>query len=332
MKIKMPALILAEDEVRQCARIDKDSLAAIENAFTWTATGRVSMPPIMHIEVENGGDVDIKSAYVKGLDAFAIKIASGFYENPKIGLPSSSSTMVLINADTGFCKAVFLDNGYLMDLRTGLAGAVSASHLAPGHVKTVGVIGTGTQSRRQLECLELVTKFERVLVAGRKRDKALDYADQMNSRLGVEVAVADSAEALARESQIIVTTTASTRPWLKFEWLNPGTHITAVGSDLPGKQELEPEIIEQADLVACDNWNQCCIGGELQHVYGSNLERSQTSVIELGEITSGMISGRKDENDITVCDLTGMGVQDTAISLVVLEQAEKLNLGLRIAG
>ena len=120
----MEVLILTETELRRCVAIDDEALAAVENAFTWLQEGRVEMPPIMHIEVaDNNGDVDIKSAYVRGLDRFAVKLGSGFFDNPSLGLPSSNAMMVMLSARTGICEAVLLDNGYLTDLRTGLAGA-----------------------------------------------------------------------------------------------------------------------------------------------------------------------------------------------------------------
>ncbi len=134
----MAILILTETELRQCAAIDEAALGAVENAFTWLAEDKVEMPPIMHIAVaDSHGDVDIKSAYVRGLESFAVKIASGFYDNPKLGLPSSSGMMIVLSAKTGFCEAVLLDNGFLTDVRTGLAGAVAAKYLAPYDVNTV---------------------------------------------------------------------------------------------------------------------------------------------------------------------------------------------------
>ena len=161
----MSVLVLTEPELRQCARIDATVLAAVEDAFTWLAEDRVMMPPIMHIEVAAApGDVDIKSAYVRGLDTFAVKIGSGFFGNSALGLPSSSAMMVVLSAQTGFCEAVLLDNGYLTDLRTGLAGAVAAKYLAPERVSTVGVIGAGAQARYQVRCLQLVRDFERIVV------------------------------------------------------------------------------------------------------------------------------------------------------------------------
>lgn len=324
----MSVLILDEAQLRACVRIDASTLDQVETAFTWLAEDRVSMPPVMHIEVDHQSDVDIKGAYVRGLDAFAVKIASGFFGNFTHGLPNASGMVVLLSAKTGFCECVFLDNGYLTDLRTGLAGAVAGKHLAPKRVDTVGVIGAGAQARYQVESLCLVRDFERVLVAGRIRQRVQDYCDEMTQRLGIEVAPAASREELVRESQLVVTTTQAKESLIEAAWVHQGLHITAMGSDLPGKREIDPQILAMADKVVCDSHPQCVIGGELQHAETAGLD---ISVTELGAITSGRVKGRERDEQITVCDLTGTGVQDTAIALQAYRQAVAQDMGIRVS-
>jgi len=321
--------ILTEGELRQCAVINEEALLAVESAFTWLQEGKVEMPPIMHIEVADAekhrGDVDIKSAYVRGLDRFAVKLGSGFFDNPLKGLPSSNAMMVMMSAHTGFCEAVLLDNGYLTDLRTGLAGAVAAKYLAPEHIETVGVIGSGAQARYQIESLALVRNFKRLLVSARSAERLVDYVSDMQQRLsGVEVVVADSLEQLVRDSQVVVCTTSSAEPLIQAEWLHPGLHITAMGSDLAGKQELSAAVLLTADQVVCDRKSQCYVMGELQHVKD---QLSDSEVLELGQLTSGEKVGRRSEEAITICDLTGTGVQDTAIANLSCDKAQQLGLG-----
>jgi len=327
----MAVLVLTEPELRQCARIDVTSLAAVENAFTWLAQDRVVMPPIMHIELaDRNGDVDIKSAYVRGLNRFAVKLGSGFFDNPARGLPSSSAMMVVLSAETGLCEAVLLDNGYLTDLRTGLAGAVAAKYLALARVPTVGIIGAGVQARYQLQCLQLVRDFERVIVFGRTAERTRAYVDEMRAQLGVTIEAAASARAVVEASEVVVTTTPSRDAVIQAEWLHPGLHITAVGSDLAGKQELAPEVLTAAQRVVCDRRAQCATMGELQHAIERGWLTEPASTIELGELTSGKIAGRSNDGDITVCDLTGTGVQDTAIAMVALDGAAQLDFGTRV--
>jgi ornithine cyclodeaminase len=311
----MTARVLIEDELREAVRIDDTAFAAVENAFSCLQQGEVNMPPIMHIAADDkNGDIDVKSAYVKGMPYIAIKIASGFYDNPSRGLPTGSAMMVLLDAETGFCEAVLLDNGYLTDLRTGLAGAVAAKYLAPSVVDTVGVIGTGVQARYQVECLALQRKFNKVVVWGRSVDKAQSYADEMAKKHGFDVEVAASPDEVVQKSQVVITVTASSRPLVSAEALHEGLHITAAGSDFPGKQEVAAEVLSRADLLVCDRLAQCRANGEIQHLVVADELPAGLDIVELGELTTGRRSGRQSDKEITVCDLTGTGVQDTAIA------------------
>jgi len=253
----MKVLILREEEIRKCVTMDKEGFDAVAFGFTSLVKGNVSLPPIIRVDVEaNQGDVDIKTAYIEGLDRFAIKIASGFYNNPSIGLPSGSGMMVLMSAKTGFLEAVLLDNGYLTDLRTGIAGAIAAEYLAPEKITTAGVIGSGAQARYQIQSLRLVRDFQRLLVYGIESDKVERYISEMTQELGVEVVKTDSAEEVFRKSQFVVTTTPSKKPYVKKEWLHPNMHITAMGADSELKQELSADVLGKADMIVCDRKSQ----------------------------------------------------------------------------
>lgn len=319
--------MLVEAELRQVVGINAAALAAVESAFGWLEEGRASMPPIMHIEARGRGDVDVKSAFVEGLPYFAIKIASGFYGNTERGLPAGSAMMVLLNSETGFCEAVLLDNSYLTDLRTGLAGAVAGKYLAPSVVGTVGVLGTGTQARYQVRCLRLVRDFKRVIVWGRSAQKARMYADDLQQGGDYEVTVAATAEEVVRACDVLITTTPSEQPLVKAAWLRTGQHITAVGADFPRKQELEAEILRKADHLVCDRLSQCRENGELQHLMEQQESPASLQVVELGELTTGKKKGRQTRAELTVCDLTGTGVQDTAIANLAYAEALRTDMG-----
>jgi ectoine utilization protein EutC len=319
--------ILTESELRSVAGVDRQSLDAVATAFSWLQEGKVDMPPIMHISArQHRGDIDVKSACVDDVPVVAIKIASGFFDNPARGLPAGSAMMVLLSAETGFCRAVLLDNGYLTDLRTGMAGAVAASLLAPASVHTVGVLGTGMQARYQARCLALVRPFQRLLVWGRRPEKARQYAEDMQAELGVPVEQADI-ETVVRQSQVVITTTPSQEPLVEASWLHPGLFICAVGADFPGKQELQPQVLQSADRVVCDRLSQCTRNGELQHLCVNGALPPGMQVDELGELTTGARPGRENESDIIVCDLTGTGVQDTAIANLAYQAALARGLG-----
>lgn len=320
-----PALVLRGDEIRRSVGLDHDALARVADGFTALAEGRARVPPVMFIKVpERDGEVDVKAAFIEGLDGFAIKIASGFNANERDGMPTASGLMVLLDARRGYPLAILLDDGYLTDLRTALAGAVAARHLAPARVRTLGVIGTGTQARWQARALRLVRDYQRVLVHGRDAAKVERYVRDMVPELGVPVTPAASAEALVRESDVVVTATAARAPLVRAEWLRPGVHITALGSDGAGKQELEPAVLARADRVVCDLKSQCFRIGELQHALAAGLiTESSDAVTELGELTTGRVPGRTRDDEITICDLTGVGVQDTMIALLARERASQ---------
>ncbi len=306
--------IVTEGELRQAVKLDLMAVDVIESAFAALATGKVVMPPILSLDLaEVNGEVDVKTAYIPGFDGFAIKVSPGFFNNPKLGLPSLNGLMILFSATTGLVESLFLDNGYLTDVRTAAAGAVAARHLAPETVDTAGVIGTGVQARLQMQAAHLVRPFERVLVQGRDMEKAKACADDLAAILGINaMAVADAAE-LVSASQLVVTTTPAREPVIKAEWLHPGLHITAMGSDQEGKNEIEPRALIEADSYICDRVSQCEILGELAVAIKSGIWTGSRPA-ELGDVIAARATGRRTQSDITICDLTGTGAQDTAIA------------------
>ena len=324
----MAITILTEAELRSCVTIDAETRTAVASAFTALARGEVIMPPILRIDVdEHNGEVDVKSAYMRGLNGFAVKIASGFFDNPTRGLPSTSGMMNLFDSSTGRLVAVHLDNGYLTDVRPAAAGAVAAEHLAPREARTVGVVGAGAQARMQIQALKQVRDFSNLLVWARDGAKARRYADEMADLLGVAVAVCEGVEPLVRQSDIVVTATPATSPLIEAAWLHSGLHITAMGSDAEHKNELAPGVMAAADLVVCDSTAQCLRLGELHHAVAAGAMAEEAPVVELGQITGGRHPGRGRADEVTVCDLTGTGVQDTAIALLAFEKAKALGLG-----
>ncbi len=280
-------LILREEDLRKAVQLDTEVISAIEQGFAHLWEGNAKVPPIIGLDFpEANGDLDIKTATIRGLDSFAVKIASGFYDNPKLGLPVGSGMMVIISTTTGHPQAVLLDNGYLTQVRTGAAGAIAAKYLAPTKVKTVGMIGAGTQGRYQIIGLSVVRRFERLLVYDVDPSNVDQYIEEMTPLLGLDITKAKDEEALVRESDLVVTATPSRQPHIKPEWLHPGLHITAVGSDAPEKQELFAHVIGQADILACDLKSQSFVRGEFHHALESGIISSKAEITELGELVS----------------------------------------------
>ncbi len=325
----MPEItILNEGELRALVQLDIDAVACIERAFTALATQAVVLPPILRLDIEaHNGEVDVKTAYVPDIDSFAIKISPGFFDNPKLGLPSVNGLMVLFSAKTGLVEAVLLDNGYLTDIRTAAAGAVAAEHLSRKNAATAGIIGAGVQAGLQLQALTLVRPIERAKVWARDAAKAAAFAERMSARLGIDVEPVKSTEAAVRSCDIVVTTTPTTEPLIHAEWLSPGQHVTAMGADAEHKNELAPAIIAAADRYVCDRREQCARLGELHHALDAGVVDADTTFPELGEIIAGKSAGRPSAEAITIADLTGTGVQDTAIATFAFGRAVAADAG-----
>jgi ectoine utilization protein EutC len=320
--------ILTEAELRKCVKLDLAAVTVVENAFRMLATAKVIMPPILSMEIpEEHGEVDVKTAYIPGLEGFAMKVSPGFFDNPKLGLPSLNGLMIVFSARTGVVQAVLLDNGYLTDVRTAAAGAVAARHLAPSAVETAGVMGTGVQARLQIEAAHLVRGFKRVLVWGRDADKAKACASDITALIGIP-AFAAAAEDVVRQSQLVITATPARDPIVLAQWLHPGLHITAMGSDQAGKNEIEAEAVGKADLYVCDRVSQAERLGELRAARAGGFFDGVPPP-ELGDIIAGA-RGRTSDEEITICDLTGTGAQDTAIANHALNAGRAAGAGMVI--
>jgi ornithine cyclodeaminase len=327
----VPAItILTEADLRQLIALDLDVVACVERAFISLASGTVAMPPILRLDIpEYHGEVDVKTAYVSGLDSFAIKISPGFFDNPKLGLPSVNGLMVLFSARTGLVEALFLDNGYLTDIRTAAAGAVGAKHLSRPDSRVATIFGAGVQARLQLEALTLVRPIREARIWARNSDRAEAAARDMAAKLGIDVTPASDPQTAVAGVDIVVTTTPSTSPLIRYEWLSPGQHITAMGSDAEHKNELDPAIVARADLYAADSLSQVRRLGELHHAVIAGLVAADAEFTEIGAIAADKSPGRPSPEAITVCDLTGTGVQDTAIATFACRRAADSGVGVR---
>lgn len=315
----MTPLILFEPELRARVPLDRTAIDVVEDAFRRLATGGVVMPPVlsMHLPQVNG-EVDVKTAYVPGLQGFAVKISPGFFDNPARGLPSTSGLMVVLDSETGRVRAVLMDNGYLTDVRTAAAGGVAARHLARPDACRAAIFGAGLQARMQLAALRLVRPIRQVVIWARDPAKAQALAADLDAPDLTVRATADPAEAVG-SADIIVTTTPATQPILRADWLHPGQHVTAMGSDQPGKSELEPACLARADLYVADRLSQTRLMGELR----AAPDQHGKDHPELGQIIAGQRPGRTHPDQITICDLTGTGVQDTAIATHALAAFSK---------
>lgn len=312
--------VLTEQAIRSLVGSGEEELSAVEAVYPLISQERAVMPPIMRIDVpEHNGEIDVKSAYLPGYDGIAIKMSAGFFDNPARGLPSLGGFMMVLDSETGIPRAALFDNGYLTDLRTGLAGAVAARHLAPPGPLRVAVLGAGAQARYQLEALRLVRQIDSVSVWARRAEAARALAGEVGG------SVAATVEEAVESAQLVVTTTPATDGLLLSTHLSPGMHVTAVGSDAEHKRELGPGILEGADVVVVDSRPQSLRLGEARAAVAEGFDPAR--LVELGEVVAGSQPGRIDDSQITVCDLTGTGAQDTAIAALVVSRAGAEGVG-----
>ena len=303
-----------DEEALRSVMTPARAVEAMREAFKADGEGRTRVPAVINLDIPSAhGEFHVKTAYIEGVPHVAVKVASGFFENPKRGLPSGSGLMALFDASTGFPVALLLDNGFLTDIRTAAAGAVAAELLARERFDTVGVIGAGVQGREQVRCLATVRPFSRVVVWSRTPESADRYCGAM-SALGFDVRAVSSPQAVCEAAELLITATPSRTPLVRAEWLNEGVHVTALGSDSAGKQELDAECLDRADLVVVDRFAQCSAFGELKHAIGAGLLTRNDVHGELGAIVAGRLPGRTNDREITIADLTGVGFQDTAIA------------------
>jgi ornithine cyclodeaminase len=293
--------------------VERESLIqALEEGFAAYSKGEVNVPPVGYLRFASPpGDVHIKYGYRQGDEVFVIKVASGFYDNPKIGLSSSNGLMLVFSARTGIPVAALLDEGVLTDLRTAAAGAVAAKHLAPKSVNAIGIIGGGVQAGLQLDFLRYVTSCRRALVWARNREQA--EALRVD---GFAIEVASSVAELASQCNLIVTTTPAREPLVFAADIRPGTHITAVGADASGKQELDAELFRKAQVRAVDSRSQCFDHGDSVHALRAGAV-VESKFVELGEVIAQPGLGRTSEQQITLADLTGLAMQDIEIAKLV---------------
>ncbi len=323
----MEARLYFEPEIKKLVGL-KEAIEAVEDSFAAYSSGRAVLPGVINLDLpEFQGEVHVKGAYLRGSEYYVIKVASGFFRNPELGLPVGNGLMQVFEARTGQLAAILFDRGYLTELRTAAAGAVAAKYLARSSIDRVAVIGSGYQARFQLRALAQVRNFKEVAAWSRNPENVRKYVEEMNKVFpGIVFLQAASAESAVREADLVITATPSRQPIVRAEWLKPGVHLTAMGSDGPEKQELFPEVLARADRVFCDSTSQCRRLGELHHGLEAGMITEDEVSGEIGELVLGLKPGRQSDEEITVADLTGLGVQDAAVATLFLRLAREADV------
>jgi ornithine cyclodeaminase len=313
--------VLKLDEIKRLIDVPK-LIREIEAGFVLYSDDQVVVPPVGFLHFDQPpGDVHIKYGFVKGDDFYVLKMASGFYENAKLDVPVADGLILVFSQQTGHLKLILLDECWLTDMRTAAAGAVAAKHLAPNNIHHIGIVGTGVQARMQLEMLKSVVDCQSCYIWGRDANKVKSMIEDLQAKesiqaWGLDLKAATDIDELVSQCKLIVTTTSAKEPLIRADQVQEGTHITAMGSDDHGKQELEAELLAKADRVVADSVSQCVDHGECFHAVKDN-KIEEDSILELGNVIKNPEIGRSSKDQITVADLTGVAIQDIQIAKMV---------------
>jgi alanine dehydrogenase len=323
----METLLLNKDEIGSL--IDLDAvLEAVESGYKSFSSGRVVQPDFMSVELPGShacidfkGGLDLDGGYI------TIKSSAGGYKrNPELGLPTGMNTVMLFEASTGALKCV-MDGTWITGCRTAAAGAISVKYLSREDAKTLCIIGAGNQARRQLRAIIRVRDFSEVHVWNASSEALDEYVREMSEETGLDIRKCETAEDAVRAADVIVTTTRAHRgPIVKKDWLKPGAHIVAIGSDMPGKQELSADVFEEAKVVN-DSVELCVKYGDTQHAVKEGIIKPEDIHAEIGEILLGKKAGRENPDEITIFDSVGMAIQDTVTVAMLYKAALDKGLG-----
>ncbi|MBX9744340.1 MAG: hypothetical protein K2X08_03920, partial [Chlamydiales bacterium] len=304
--------VISLEEIK--SRLDlKKAIAMQEEGFRLFSEGKVTVPPVGYMQMgEHFGAIHIKYGWIQDDKFFVVKIVGAYPQNKA----KIQGIILVFDAKTGVLIAILQDEAYLTNLRTAIAGYIVAKYMAPKEISAIGIVGTGVQARLQAELLKEYSACRKLVVWGHNDESVRKYIEDMQKK-GFTVRQAASISELCKQCNLIVTTTTARKPLILAKDVQPGTHITAVGADAPGKQELDPNIFKLADICVVDSKSQCLDHGETFHPYKAGLIKEE-DLIELGEVIHDRSLQRQSSKQITIADLTGVSVQDIQIAKSVL--------------
>jgi alanine dehydrogenase len=325
----LETLILTDDEVKKLLSLS-EVVEAVESAFRQKGLGRVQMPAKIYLYYRKyGGDLRAMPSFLEDLDISAVKIVNVHPKNPaNNGLPTVMAVITLIDPSTGAPLAI-MGGTTITDMRTGSAGGVAAKYLARKDSKVVGLVGAGAQARTQLMALlEVYKSLEEVRVWSRTEETKKKFVaeTQQAYRNVIRVVPAASVRDAVEEADIVVTTTPSRKPLVMNDMVSAGMHVTCIGADAVGKEELDPAILKRAKIVV-DDWAQASHSGEINVPLSRGLIAKDDVWAEIGEIVAGLKPGRQRQDEITVFTSTGLAVQDAVTAKIAYSKAVANKIG-----
>ncbi len=325
--------VLNAESAEKVLKVD-EVVEAVEGVYKQKSDDDTVVFPLIFHEFSPGvADMDIKSGWVKGNKIFGLKLVSWFGENAAKGLPALVGAILVMDAETGLPKGI-LDGSYITAIRTGASGAIGAKALARKDSKTLMLVGAGHVATFQIAAtLSIMPRIEKVYVYdGLSQENAEKFAADMPKTMAEKFdidaskvifeAVTDLPKATA-DSDIIITVTPSREPIIKKDWVKPGTHFSCIGSDMSGKEEIDPEIVGSA-RVFVDDIPQCINVGEIEIPIKKGFLKPEEIAGEIGDVLTGKVAGRENSEQITVFDATGTALLDLVTGDLALSKAAQI--------
>lgn len=343
-------VILNYDEVMSVLDM-RSVIEGVERAYAYKSSGRARLfPLICHSFQDGAAEFDIKSGSIDAAGIFGMKLVTYFSGNSQLGLPVLSGTVLIFNRSTGQLEAV-MDGARITNMRTGAAGAVGAKHLARANSRRLLMVGAGTQAINLIMAtMEVMESIEKVTVhdplsfekacqfAGTLRERMMreyvsryqdtPYYERLKARLDIEYAPSGDLQAACGEADIILTATPSRKALIMSDWVKPGTHLSCIGADMEGKQELDEALLGRSRVFA-DDISQVLKVGECEKAYRDGILK-QADITEIGQVILGAAPGRVRDDDITIFDSTGIAIQDLITAQAVLKRSVDRRIGTRV--
>lgn len=323
--------VLSEEDTRQLLELE-EVIEAIENVYKEKSSGSGKVFPLVFHEFEKGvADMDIKSGTLDKMGVYGLKLVSWFGNNPSKGLPSLSGIVMLFDSSTGLPIGT-ISAEHMTGMRTGAAGAIGAKYLARNNSEVMLMVGSGHQASYQIRAMQTVIKgLKKVFVYDPINfESAKGFISKFEYKLdSIEYIPVQDLETSVANSDIIVTATPSKKPLIMKEWVKAGTHFSCMGSDMSGKQEIDENILKSARLFTDDILQSVSVG-EFEVGINNGTITKEDIICEIGDVLNGEYDGRTSDNDITVFDSTGIGLQDIAAGYIAIQKAKKINIGTEV--
>lgn len=323
--------VLSEEDTKQLLELE-EVIEAIENVYKEKSSGSGKVFPLVFHEFEKGvADMDIKSGTLDKMGVYGLKLVSWFGNNPSKGLPSLSGIVMLFDSSTGLPIGT-ISAEHMIGMRTGAAGAIGAKYLARNNSEVMLMVGSGHQASYQIRAMQTVIKgLKKVFVYDPINfESAKGFISKFEYKLdSIEYIPVQDLETSVANSDIIVTATPSKKPLIMKEWVKAGTHFSCMGSDMSGKQEIDENILKSAKLFTDDILQSVSVG-EFEVGINNGTITKEDIICEIGDVLNGEYDGRTSDNDITVFDSTGIGLQDIAAGYIAIQKAKKINIGTEV--